>query len=371
MTAPAVRTVPAAAPTRLAQDERTAVLTAVDAALTSGPLIGGPFVERFEEAFATYLGVRHCVGVDNGSDALILALQALECPAGGIALVPPNDGGYAAAAAQAAGLLPVATDIDVRSGLQTLAEVERAWRPGVVALVVTHLHGISCEIELMVAWCRDRGVLVLEDCAQAAGARRGDAQVGSFGDAAAFSFYPTKNLAAVGDAGAVVSDRREVADRVRALRQYGWREPFRVEDPRGRNARLDAVQAAVLTARLPFLDRNNESRRAVIRRYRESAKPAVVLGPDDASFVAHHAVVLTNRRDRLREFLTGRGVETAVHYPHLVAEMPGLRLGAADPTPGAAAVRDQILSLPCFSTLEESEVETVCRAVVEWRSSDG
>jgi aminotransferase EvaB len=358
--------IPAAAPTRLAPDERAAALNAVDAVLTAGPLIGGPFVEEFETAFAAYLGVRHCVGVDNGSDALILAIQALGCSPGGVALVAPNDGGYAAAAAHAAGLRPVATDVDPGTGLMTLTEIEKAWQPGVAAVVVTHLHGLSCDVEPVVRWCRERGVTLVEDCAQATGARRGNALLGSFGDAAAFSFYPTKNLGAFGDAGAVVCARDDVADRVRRLRQYGWREPFRIEDARGRNARLDAVQAAVLAARLPFLDRNNAARRAVVARYREAARPQVILGPDDASFVAHHAVVLSDDRDGLRQFLGSRGVGTAVHYPHLIDEMPALQPGTAAATPHAAALRQRILSLPCFPTMTAHELETVCAALSAW-----
>lgn len=356
--------IPTACPARLAADERAAVLSAVDAVLTAGPFIGGPFVDEFETAFAAYLGAGHCIGVDNGSDALILAIQALGCPPGGIALVAPNDGGYAAAAAHAAGLVPVATDVDPGTGLMTLVEIEKAWRRGVAVVILTHLHGLSCDIEPVTVWCRERDVPLVEDCAQAAGARRGDALVGTFGDAAAFSFYPTKNLGAFGDAGAVVCDRSDVAARVRGLRQYGWGEPFRIEDLRGRNARLDALQAAVLTARLPFLDRNNAARRAIVTGYREAAGPLALLGPDDPSFVGHHAVVLSNARDDLRAFLGSRGIETAVHYPHLVSDMPGL--GGTGATPQAAALRERILSLPCFPTLAGHERQAVGAALAAW-----
>lgn len=366
MTAPPTLAVPTAAPTRLAPDERAATQAAVDAVLTTGPLIGGPFVEEFEAAFAAYLGVEYCVGVDNGSDALVLAFQALDCAPGGIALVPPNDGGYAAAAALAAGLRPVVTDVDAADGLVTVEQIEKGWQPGVAAVVVTHLHGLSCDLEPVVAWCRTRGVPVVEDCAQAAGARRGTGLVGSFGDAAAFSFYPTKNLGAFGDAGAVVCRRAEVADRVRSLRQYGWREPFRVEDARGRNARLDALQAAVLTARLPFLDRNNTARRAIVAGYREATGAPAFLGRDDDSFVAHHAVALNGERDRLRSFLRGHGVDSAVHYPYLVTEMPGLGPATRAATPNAASQRERILSLPCFPTLTAAELETVVTALAAW-----
>jgi dTDP-4-amino-4,6-dideoxygalactose transaminase len=369
VTAPLLRTVPRADPTRLAEDERAAVRAAVDVVLSTGPLIGGPFVEAFEDAFATYLGIGHCVGVDNGSDALVLALQALECVPGGVALVPPNDGGYAAAAAVAAGLLPVTLDVGEDTGLVSAADLERAWSPAVTAVMVTHLHGMAADIEPLVAWARERGAVVVEDCAQATGARRNGRPVGTFGAAAAFSFYPTKNLGAFGDGGAVVTDRAEVAERVRSLRQYGWVERFRITDGRGRNARLDALQAGVLTARLSFLDRNNDLRRAVAGRYRAALPSGCFVGPDDLSFVAHHAVVATADRGRLWEVLAAHGVETAVHYPYLIDEMPGLRLGAPADIPHARARRERILSLPCFPTLDENEVATVLSALAAWRTA--
>lgn len=371
MTAPVGRSVPIAAPTRLAPDEHEAVRAAIDTVLSGGSLIGGRFVEQFEDTFATYVGRRHCVGVDNGSDALVLALQALGRPAGSVALVPANDGGFAAAAAQAAGLVPVSLDVDPDTGLVTAADLERGWTPAATAAVVTHLHGWMADIAPIVAWCHDRGVALVEDCAQAAGARREGRHVGTFGDAATFSFYPTKNLGAFGDGGAVVTDRADIADRIRSLRQYGWGETFRIVDGRGRNARLDALQAGVLTARLPFLDRNNALRREIAARYRAALPSTLFLGPDDQSFVAHHAVVVAPGRDRLREVLHAHGVATTVHYPYLIDEMPGVQLGAPAATPQAAARRDRILSLPCFPTLEDAEMALVLTALATWQAAGG
>jgi aminotransferase EvaB len=371
MTAPVTRSVPIAAPTRLAPDEHTAVRAAIDAVLAGGPLIGGRFVEQFEDAFATYVGRRHCVGVDNGSDALVLALQALECTAGSVALVPANDGGFAAAAAQAAGLVPVGLDVDADTGLVTIADLERGWNSKASAVVVTHLHGLTAQMAPIAAWCQARGVVLIEDCAQAAGARQDGRHVGTFGDAATFSFYPTKNLGAFGDGGAVVTDRADVAERVRSLRQYGWGEAFRIGDGRGRNARLDALQAGVLTARLPFLDRNNALRREIARRYRAVLPPEWVPGAEDPSFVAHHAVVVVPRRDQLREVLAAHAVQTTIHYPYLIDEMPGVRLGAPAATPQAAARRDRILSLPCFPTLEDGEMALVLKVLAAWLAAGG
>ncbi|HVE25642.1 MAG TPA: DegT/DnrJ/EryC1/StrS family aminotransferase [Sporichthya sp.] len=371
MTAPVARSVPVAAPTRLAPDEHEAVRAAIDTVLSGGSLIGGRFVEQFEDTFASYVGRRHCVGVDNGSDALVLALQALGCTPGSVALVPANDGGFAAAAAQAAGLVPVSVDVDPDTGLVTAADLDRAWTPVAAVAVVTHLHGLTADIAPIVGWCHDHGLALVEDCAQAAGARRDGRHVGTFGDAATFSFYPTKNLGAFGDGGAVVTDRADIADRVRSLRQYGWGEPFRIEDGRGRNARLDALQAGVLTARLPFLDRNNARRRGIAARYRAALPSTALLGADDPSFVAHHAVVVTPARDRLREVLAAHAIAASVHYPYLIDEMPGVRLGAPAATPHAATLRDRILSLPCFPTLEDAEMDLVLTTLATWQAAGG
>jgi dTDP-4-amino-4,6-dideoxygalactose transaminase len=184
--------------------------------------------------------------------------------------------------------------------------------------------------------------------------------VGLTGDAATYSFYPTKNLGAVGDAGAVLFADPASADRGRALRQYGWGDRFRVQLAGGRNSRLDPIQAAVLTARLPFLDQRNARRRRVAARY---ATHVELYGDPDTT-VAHHAVALTDERDQLAAGLAARGVETAVHYPWLVTEMPGLRMAPAT-TPCAAQRRGRILSLPCFPELTDDEVDQVCGALEE------
>jgi dTDP-4-amino-4,6-dideoxygalactose transaminase len=355
--------VPSAAPTRLSPDEASAVRAAVDSVLAGDSWVGGPAVASFEAAFASYLGTdRDVVGVASGTDALVLAFLALGLRPGASVLVAADEGGYAAGAAAQLGLGVRVVDVDPLLGVPTAQTAGVALEEddgSVAAVVVTHLHGDAVALDELDAWRRDRGLLLVEDCAQAHGLRVGGRHVGLTGDAATFSFYPTKNLGAVGDAGAVVldSDRAGV---VRSLREYGWGERYRVERPGGRNSRLDPLQAAVLEARLPFLDGRNERRRAIADRYRA----LVPLHGDPTTTVAHHAVALLadrDERDTLRDELDARDVATAVHYPWLVGEMPGL--AAVGTAPAAAGRRDRMLSLPCFPELTDVEVDLVCEAL--------
>ena len=362
--------VPVAAPTRWSVEEGDAVREAIDRVLHDGPWVLGPEVEAFEDAFARYTGVPHAVGVGNGTDALVVAFSALGLSPGAGVLVAADEGAYAATAARIAGLVPVVMDLDPGSRTVTASTADRAHRPHVQAIVVTHLHGDAVPLDGLDAWRRRHGLALVEDCAQAHGLHVGDRHVGGTGDAATFSFYPTKNLGAVGDGGLVTFGDAAVADRARALRQYGWaNERFRVDLPGGRNTRLDPLQAAVLGARLPHLERRNARRRDVANRWRTALDGRAEMWGDARSTVAHHAVVVSPVRDDLARHLADRGIDTAVHYPHLVGDMPGLRAeGAA--TPVAADVARQILSLPCFPELTDEEVDHVEHALRDWDPRD-
>jgi aminotransferase EvaB len=352
--------VPAADPTRLAPAEAAAVREAVAEVIAGREWILGAPVARFEDEFAAYVDADagHLVGVGNGTDALVVAFSALGLSRGAGVLVAADEGGYAATAARLAGLVPVAVDAGPLG--PTCETAAAGLRDGVEALVVTHLHGIAVPLDELDAWRRTHGLALVEDCAQAHGLRVGGRHVGGAGDAATFSFYPTKNLGAVGDGGAVRFAGAGAADRARSLRQYGWGERYRVEVEGGRNTRLDPIQAAILSARLPFLDGRNARRRQIATRY---AGLVDLLG-DTTTSVAHHAVMTTDRRDEVAADLAARGIATAVHYPWLVTEMPGLGVAPAD-TPEAAARRDRMLSLPCFPELTDDEVDAVCAALAE------
>lgn len=356
--------VPAAAPTRLDPDEAAAVREAVDRVLRDGPWILGEPVRRFEDDLAAYAGHACVVGVGNGTDALVVALAALDLAPGAGVLVAAVEGGYAATAARMLGLVPRVLDVDPTTMGPTVAHAMEADHPDAEALVVTHLHGDAVPLEELDAWRRRRGLALVEDCAQAHGLRPGGRHVGTTGDAATYSFYPTKNLGAVGDGGAVAFADPRLGDRARTLREYGWGERFRVTVPGGRNTRLDTLQAAVLSARLPHLDRRNARRRAIAARYRAALGPGLRLHGDPVTTVAHHAVLVTDERDTWRRHLDRSGVDTAVHYPYLLGEMPGLDT-APTPTPGAAWLTARILSLPSFPELFDDEVDRVCRALTD------
>jgi aminotransferase EvaB len=359
-------TVPAVAPTRLDPDERAAVTEAIARVVTDGPWIGGAAVDTFESEFADYLGANEVVGVGNGTDALAVAFAVLDLPRGSGILIAANEGGYSASAARQAGLEPIVMDIDRTTLMPTVATAEAAMTSGASALVVTHLHGDAVNLTSLDAWRKAHRLRLVEDCAQAAGLHIAGRHVGLTGDAATFSFYPTKNLAAIGDGGAIAFRDTALAGRARVLAQYGWTERYRIGVEGGRNSRLDSVQAAVLSARLPFLDRRNTARRAIAARYRDILTPGVRLYGDRETTIAHHAVVVGGHRDALMECLIANGVQPAKHYPYLVGEMPGLSLGHSAPTPMAARLRDESLSIPCFPEMIEDEITRVLSALEEW-----
>ena len=361
-------TVPSAAPTRLAPGEAEAVHEATSRVIRDGPWILGPEVAGFEEAWGRFAGLRHAVGVGNGTDALAVAFSALGLSPGAGVLLAANEGGYAATAARMVGLVPVVMDVDFTSMSPTLETAQAAHRPGVEAIVVTHLHGDAVDLEALDTWRRAQGLALVEDCAQAHGLRERGEHVGARADAATYSFYPTKNLGAVGDAGLAGFTDEGVAARARSLRQYGWGQRFRADLPQGRNSRLDSLQAAVLTARLPFLDERNARRRAIAAAYADALGPAARLHGDRASTVAHHAVVISERRDELAAHLAAACIDTVVHYPYLVHEMPGLAASGST-THVASRLREEILSLPCFPELTEEETALVCRSLSSWAVS--
>ena len=359
--------VPLADPLRFLPGEEAAVRAAIDDVLDGGPLILGDHVETFEQSFGHYLDASNppeVIGVGNGMDALTLSLIALDLPAGAKVLVTASDGGFAAGAVRAAGHQPVVVDVEPNTHLVSAQTLARADNGRCQAVILTHLHGQAVSLDAF-DWARARGLAIVEDVAQAHGGTLGETRLGLLGDLASFSFYPTKNLGAMGDGGAVATRDQTLAGRLRVLRQYGWGERLRVTMAGGRNSRLDALQAAVLTARLPWLDQHNARRRQVVGHYRAALGGDVLVLGDAEGAVAHHAVVVHPQRESLRHHLIERAVGVDVHYPWLVQEMPGLGLEASD-TPGARVARDHKLSLPCFGGITDAEIERVCGALREW-----
>jgi aminotransferase EvaB len=230
----------------------------------------GDEVKAFERDFAAYCGVAHCISLANGTDALELALRALGIGPGDPVVLAGNAGYYGATAVALVGARPCFVDIDARTLTLSPQALQQALAQGLrpKAVLVTHLYGQLADIEALSTLCSQNGIALVEDCAQAHGARRGGQLAGSWGDIACFSFYPTKNLGALGDGGAVATGREDLAQRVRALRQYGWSQKYHNTLALGRNSRLDEIQAAVLNDKLPLLDAANQARQALAARYK-------------------------------------------------------------------------------------------------------
>jgi dTDP-3-amino-2,3,6-trideoxy-4-keto-D-glucose/dTDP-3-amino-3,4,6-trideoxy-alpha-D-glucose/dTDP-2,6-dideoxy-D-kanosamine transaminase len=331
----------------------------------------GPAVAAFERSFARYCGVEHCIGVANGTDALEIALRALDVGAGDRVALVANAGHYGSTAVRTIGAMPVYVDVSPATRTMSPVDLRRALTQDVAAVIVTHLFGRLAEMGPIMAAARDAGVPVVEDCAQAHGATSDGVLAGAFGDIGCFSFYPTKNLGAIGDAGALVTADAGLAERIRRLRQYGWAGKYHVALQGGRNSRLDEIQAAVLDAKLPHLDGWNAERRELALRYVDGLAdlPIGLPGPIDEGHVAHLFVIETSDRAGLVDHLRLQGVETAIHYPvpdHRQAAYfpagPPLRLPVTD------ALADGVLTLPCYPGLGHGDQDVVIgsiRAYVE------
>jgi dTDP-4-amino-4,6-dideoxygalactose transaminase len=332
----------------------------------------GPEVEAFEHEFAEFVGVAHGIGVANGTDALALALMAGGIGAGDEVITVSHTAVATVAAIEIAGAGPVLADVEPDHYTIDIAAIERAITPRTRALVPVHLYGQPADMAAVIATARRHGLRVIEDCAQAHGALFGEARVGSIGEAGCFSFYPTKNLGALGDGGMVVTDDGALADRLRGLRQYGW-EGSSVSQRPGINSRLDELQAAVLRAKLPHLDADNARRLELARRYdaalanTPSADSGLGLpARRPGSVHVHHLyVVRTKRRDELRAYLAERDIQAGVHYSPPVHRQPAYagRLPGADLLMQTDRVAGEVLSLPLYPEIGEDTVDRVAEAV--------
>ncbi len=337
------------------------VVSAVGRVIRSGRYLLGEETESFERELAGYLGVTHVIGVASGTDALELALAALGGAPNREVLTAANAGGYGTMAARRRNLRISFADVEDENLLLSPRTVEQALTPRTGVVIATHLYGKMADVAAIRELCHARDIRLLEDCAQAAGARVGEHFAGAIGDAAAFSFYPTKNLGGIGDSGAVVTSDDAVAHRARRLRQYGWGAKYRVEESGGGNSRIDEIQAAALRVRLSKLDRANERRRAIARRYAQAlaSTPLEMVHDDGEDFVAHLAVVRSHDRPRLASALDAQGIGTAIHYP--IPDHRQAAIGSPETVlPVTEAASEEVLSLPCFPELEDSELDAIC-----------
>jgi dTDP-4-amino-4,6-dideoxygalactose transaminase len=345
---------------------------AIAEVLGGGRYILGPQVEAFEHEFAVYLGVDNAVGVANGTDALELALRA--CDIGpGVGVVTVSHTAVATIAAiERAGATPVLVDIE--PGTFTMDPnaledaVRRDWGVPLKAVIAVHLYGHPADMRAVMAIAPRYGLRVIEDCAQSHGAALCGRKTGSWGDVSAFSFYPTKNLGALGDGGAVATRDPQLGERVRLLREYGWRERYVSSEP-GMNSRLDEVQAAVLRVKLEHLDCDNAKRRELAAIYSACLAHTDLELPQcgaEAFHVHHQYVIRSKTRADLRAYLTEQGIGTLIHYPQAIHTQPAyrekLRLGTLDKT--EEAIRE-ILSLPMFPELTPEEARLVAQLAAD------
>ena len=320
-------------------------------------------MEAFEAEFAGFCGATHCVGVGNGTDALELALRALEIGPGDRVVTVANAGGYSAAAILAVGAEPLYIDVDPISMEMDPRALAAAAGPGTRAVIVTHLYGRMADMPAVLDAAR--GIPVVEDCAQAHGARLDGRAAGTWGAIGCFSFYPTKNLGALGDGGAVITRDAALAARVRALRQYGWRAKYHSLTPGGRNSRLDELQAAVLRAKLPHLEGWNRRRRALAGMYNQFFAEATLArrAPSGEDDVVHLYVLRYPDRDRLRAALSAASIGSDVHFPvpDYRQDSAAGRAWAACRLPVTEACCAEVVTLPCYPELREEELREVAR----------
>ncbi len=343
---------------------------AFDRVFTRSWYIEGVEDEAFEKAFAEYCGTQYCIGVGNGLDALMLALKALGIGEGDEVIVPSNTYIATALAVTYVGAIPVFVEPDIRTFNINPDLIEAAINEKTKAIMPVHLYGQACDMDPIMAVAKKYGLRVIEDCAQAHGATYKGRKVGTFGDAAGFSFYPGKNLGALGDAGAVVTNNKELADMIRALGNYGSDYKYH-HIYKGNNSRLDELQAALLAAKLPHLERMNVERRRVAERYTEGIKNLKVITPfvlSDCIPVWHIYGIRCSERDALEKHLNEKGIGTNKHYPipmHLQEcyRDLGIEKGAL---PIAEEISSTELSIPMYYGMTDEEIQYVIDAINEF-----
>lgn len=351
---------------------------AVRRVLESGYYVGGPEVDAFEKAFAAFVGAPHAVGVANGTDAIALGLIAAGVRPGDEVIVPALSAYPTTVAVVQAGAVPVFVDVQPHNGLIDPARVASAIGPRTRALVPVHLYGTCCDLDALEAICAARGLVMVEDCAQAHGAAFRGRRAGTVGLTAAWSFYPTKNLGAVGDAGAITTRSPELAERLKRLRNYGQANRYEHVE-RGYNSRLDPIQAAILSVKLRHLEADNMRRRELASRYDaglrdlEPILPLVI--PEDSVSARHlYPVRVQNasRREALQHALAADGIETLVHYPIAMpdqrATLPAWR--REDTYEVARRLAACVVSLPLHAELGDAQVDHVVTSVRRWAQAN-
>jgi dTDP-3-amino-3,4,6-trideoxy-alpha-D-glucose transaminase len=345
-------------------DDRDAIDAAIRRVIDRGWYILGPEVDAFEREFASAIGTAHAVGVGTGTDAIALTLRALAIGPGDEVITSPLSAAYSALAIMMAGARPVFADIDPKRLTLDPAAAAAAVTSRTRAILPVHLYGQPADMDAFEAIASRHNLALIEDACQAHLATSHGRHVGSIGVAGAFSFYPTKNLGALGDGGAVTTRDAQLADRIKRLRNGGQTSRYHHQEP-GANSRLDELQAAVLRARLPRLAAWTDRRRALASTYRRVLTGASISVPPlvDEGHVFHLFPVLSEERERLQHHLSGEGIETLIHYPVPISRQPALSAVSPADCPIAARICAQVLSLPIYPSLADRDVEAVAAAV--------
>lgn len=344
--------------------------TAVAEALDSGWYILGRQVAAFEAEFAAFTHTAGCVGVNSGTDALVLALRACGVGPGDEVITVAHTAVATVAAIRLVGAVPVLVDVDPQTYTMDPQALEAAITADTRAVIPVHIYGHAADLAAIQAITRRHGLFLIEDCAQAHGATLHGRPLGSFGELATFSFYPTKNLGALGDGGAIVGQDAALLERVRLLHEYGWTPAARyVSQIEGMNSRLDELQAAILRVKLRHLDAQNAARRVLAAAYNELLPP-MAIGPRErpgATHVYHLYVVRVPQRDRVRRSLDAAGIGTAIHYPVPVHLQPAYGPGVVQcrPLPVTEQMAGEILSLPMYPTLTMAQVTRIVDALTQ------
>jgi len=343
------------------------VRAAIERVVARGWFILGPEVEAFEAEFARACGAAHAVGVGTGTDAIALALRAFGIGAGDEVITSPLSAAYSALAIMMTGARPVFADIDSDRLTIDPAAIERAIGPRTRAILPVHLYGQAAAMNTIAAIATRHKLLVVEDCCQAHLATANGQPVGTIGAAGAFSFYPTKNLGALGDGGAIITNDADAAVRLKRLRNGGQTDRYHHQEP-GINSRLDEMQAAILRARLPRLPDWTRRRRELAARYRRALGraqiPGLIVPPEcDSGHVYHLFVVRSAARPVLQAHLAAQGIETLIHYPVSIARQPALASTSPADCPIASRVCDEVLSLPLHPGLRDEDVDLVTAAL--------
>ena len=350
--------------TRWDAKDLSEILTCMSEVAESGNFMNGPHTAAFESQLSQILNDTTVVCVGNGTDALVLSLLSLGIKQGDKVATVANAGGYATGAILRIGATPILVDVDLITAQMSTASlsVQLEANPEVKAVIVTHLYGLMANMQLIKELTTSKGILLIEDCAQAIGAKLGEILAGAWGDASTFSFYPTKNLACLGDGGAVAFKKSENAEICRRLAQYGWSKRYVISEANGMNSRLDEVQAAILRSRLKRFNRNNQVRRLTVNRYSRSLDESrYMICSESESFVGHLAVMVSPSRqediDRFRLANVGHGIHYSVldhHQPAWSEHFVGVSL------PNSEKLVESIVTLPCFPLMTDDEISRVC-----------